>query len=82
MTFETLKPEISEALNQKIRLMELKGETQGFTIVDGFVMQSLQNQTAGISIGGKSVPTVLVVGNSTGRIYHFALKALLPNITL
>ena len=78
--FQTLKPQIVNALNIKFQNRDaFPGETSGFTLVDGFVMQSIQDQSGGIYIGGKSVPMVMAVGNTTGKIYYFALKAL--NIT-
>jgi hypothetical protein len=45
-------------------------------------MQSIQDELGGIYIGGKSIPVVMVVGNSTGRVYQFALKALLPEVQI
>jgi len=33
-------------------------------------------------IGGPTVPAVAVVGKSTGLIYTFALKVLIPDIQL
>lgn len=75
-TFEELKPRILQALQQR----RIEGELTGLTLVDGFVMQGLQDRTNGIFIGGKSIPLVAVVGNTSGRMYYFALKALLPDL--
>jgi hypothetical protein len=83
MDFNSLKSQITTALNQKFQNREaFLGETTGFTLVDGFAIQTIQDQTAGFILGGKSVPMVIVVGNTTGRIYYFALKALIPNLEL
>lgn len=83
MDFNSLKTQITTALNQKFQNSEaFRGETQGFTLVDGFVVQTIQEQASGVVIGGKSVPMVMVVGNATGRVYYFALKALIPSLTI
>lgn len=83
MDFNSLKTQITTALNQKFQNAEaFAGENQGFTLVDGFVMQTIQEQPAGLVIGGKSVPMVMVVGNATGRVYYFALKALVPSVNI
>ena len=71
-----------EALSIKFRQTPLLGESNGFVLIEGFAMQSIQPQTEGISIGGNAIPMVIVVGNTTGRVYQFALKALLPDVTL
>lgn len=78
-TFEELKPQILTALQSVNR--RISEEPAGLTLVDGFVMQGLQDRTNGIFIGGKSIPLVAVVGNTTGRMYYFALKAILPNLS-
>ncbi len=77
-TFQELKPEIDRQL--RTRLVSMPDEYSGFTLVDGFVMQSVQEKLGGLYIGGKSIPMVMVIGNATGRVYYFALKALLPNL--
>lgn len=84
MDFNSLKKQITEALNDRFSKQGalFSGETSGFTLVDGFVMQSIQDKLGGIYIGGKSIPMVMVVGNSSGRIYYFALKALLPDVNI
>jgi hypothetical protein len=33
-------------------------------------------------LGGPSIPTIGIVGNTSGRIYTFALKAILPDIQI
>jgi hypothetical protein len=81
-TFEELKPKIQEAIENKLKQSPIQGE-EGFILIDGFFMQTLQKETSGsFVIGGPSVPSVAVVGKTTGRIYFFALKVLLPNIEL
>jgi hypothetical protein len=82
-TFNVLQPQIIEALNAKFLISgAFPGETAGYTLIDGFIIQSVQERPAGIVIGGKSVPLVAVVGNATGKVYYFALKALLPTLAI
>ena len=38
--------------------------------------------TGAFVIGGPTIPMIAVVGNNSGRIYFFALKALLPDIEI
>jgi hypothetical protein len=65
MDFNSLKTQITEALNKKFGTIgAFPGETSGFTLVEGFSMQSIQDELGGIYIGGKSIPVVMVVGNS------------------
>lgn len=81
VTFESIKQEIQNALSQKLKGVPFAGETTGFTLVDGFINAPLQQEIGGsLVIGGPAVPMVAIVGNSTGRIYYFALKALLPKL--
>ena len=83
MDFNSLKSQITTALNLKFQKKEaFMGETNGFTLIDGFVVQTIQEQASGVVIGGKSVPMIMVVGNATGRVYYFALKALLPSLSI
>lgn len=76
--FPEYKQKIIDALN--VRMPQL-GIHEPITLVDGFVNQPLQNEfTGGLFIGGPAIPMIAVVGNNSGRIYYFALKALIPDI--
>jgi hypothetical protein len=78
--FSDYKAKIIEALN--VRGAKL-GIDEPITLVEGFINQPLQMEfTGGLVIGGPAIPMVAVVGNNSGRIYHFALKALLPDIKI
>lgn len=79
--FSDYKQEIINALNSR-RSSQL-GIHEPITLIDGFINQPLQNEfTGGLVIGGTSIPMIAVVGSNSGRIYYFALKALLPNISI
>lgn len=74
--FEDYKQEIIKALGERGNL----GITEPVTIVDGFINQPIQKELSGsFVVGGPAIPMVMLVGNTTGRIYLFALKAILPN---
>ncbi|MCX6808919.1 MAG: hypothetical protein NTW50_04650 [Candidatus Berkelbacteria bacterium] len=78
--FEDYKQRISDAVQRKLQSAPIAGEN-GFTLIEGFVMQPLSNEVSGnIVIGGPTIPMVAIVGNTSGRIYYFALKLLLPEV--
>lgn len=79
--FEKYKINIMTALENKFKSGEIKLE-ENVTLVDGFVMQSIQSPLNGIQLGGKSIPMIMLIGNKSGRAYYFALKAILPNIEI
>lgn len=81
-TFEELKPKIQEAIENKLKKFPIQGE-EGFILVDGFFMFPFQKEISGaFVIGGPSVPAVAIVGKTTGRIYYFALKVLIPDLDI
>ena len=76
--FDEIKIELLEALNKKNLHLPEK-----VTIVDGFVNQPLSMELSGsFIIGWPSVPMIMLVGVESGRIYYFALKAILPSIKI
>lgn len=78
--FSEIKQKIIDALNS--RASEL-GIAEPITLIDGFINQPLQTEyTGGMIIGGPAVPMIAVVGNKSGRMYFFALKALLPDVSI
>ena len=78
-SFEELKPRIQKAIEAKLKGSPIAGEDD-FILVDGFFMLGFQKEISGsFVIGGPSVPAVAIVGKTTGRIYYFALKVLLPD---
>jgi hypothetical protein len=78
--FSEYKDEILEALKHKMSNGEIK-IPEKVTIVDGFFMQSFQDTLQGIQLGGRTVPSIMLVGQS-GQIYFFAIKVILPNIEI
>ena len=83
INFNSIKNELQTALQERLKLTPLVGETRGFTLVEGFLNSPLQTEISGnLVIGGPNIPMVAIVGNSSGRMYFFALKAVLPNLTI
>ena len=78
--FEEYKQRITNAIQTKLQASPIQGEN-GFTLVDGFIMQPINNELSGVFIlGGPLIPLVAVIGNTSGRMYYFAVKALLPDL--
>lgn len=81
-TFSELKPKIQKAIEKRLDENPIDGEN-GFILIDGFIMKTIQPKLSGsVVIGGPSVPMVGIVGKTTGRVYLFALKVLLPDIEI
>jgi hypothetical protein len=80
--FIDIKEDLINALNKKIRNKDLI-LNEKITIVDGFVNQPMSVELSGaFVIGGPTVPMIMLVGDMSGRIYYFALKAILPEIAI
>ncbi|HLD31318.1 MAG TPA: hypothetical protein VJB37_00250 [Patescibacteria group bacterium] len=74
--FSDYKQRITDTIQARLQVAPIAGEN-GFTLVEGFIMQPLSNEVSGnIVIGGPTIPLVAIVGNTSGRMYYFALKAL------
>ena len=74
--FEDVKEEILAALN-KVR--DDAGITEPVGLIEGFFNNQLNTEpTNKLFLSGPYVPMVMLVGEKTGRLYLFALKALLP----
>jgi hypothetical protein len=78
--FTEIKKDLLEELNKRVTLGYLKFPEK-VNIVDGFANQMMSGEISNsIVIGGPTVPMIMVVGESTGQIYFFALRALLPKV--
>lgn len=79
LKFSEYKDQITKALNNKGNSL---GIQEPVTLIDGFINQPIYNELTGsFVIGGPTIPMIAVVGKS-GRIYFFALKALLPDLKI
>lgn len=81
VTFESLRDRLLAAVQLKLQQQNIT-EPGGFTMMEGFVLFNLQPKLGGIILGGPALPTVMIVGNATGRVYQFSLKNLLPDVEL
>ena len=80
--FSEIKERLVQALNLKLSQNKLS-VNEKVTIVDGFVNQPLSMELSGaFVIGGPAVPMIMLVGNDSGRVYYFALKAILPDVQI
>lgn len=80
INFETYKAQILQAIDAKIKAGVIS-DPAGFILIEGFVNMPTQKEVGGaFMIGGTTIPTVAVVGKSTGLIHSFALKVLIPQI--
>jgi hypothetical protein len=80
--FQDIKNRLLTTIQAKMPVTWVQ-EEGGFTLVEGFFTQPMQTELSGnLIIGGPSVPTVAIVGKNTGRMYFFALKALLPDLKI
>jgi hypothetical protein len=80
--FDQEKEKIQKAIEKKISSGVIS-DPEGFILIEGFINMPTQNEVGGAFVlGGPTIPTVAVVGKTTGLIHTFALKILLPNINL
>ena len=80
--FSEIKAELVSALNKKLQSEKLH-LSEKVTIIAGFINQPLSMELSGsFVIGGPAVPMIMLVGDDSGRIYYFALKAILPDIKI
>lgn len=83
--FEDYKELITDTIQAKLQTGLIAGE-DGFTLVKGFIMQPLsplsKEVSGNLEIDESTIPLVAMVGNTSGRMYYFALKALLPDLNI
>ena len=70
---ETIQKKLRE--RQKTLVCPVCGNN-GFILAEGYTQDSLQDELAGIVIGGKSIPVVIVVCNHCGHVIRFSLGVL------
>lgn len=73
ITFEDIKSDILLALQDKAKAL---GEP--VNLVEGFISGPFSSELSNSTVlGGATIPMVMLVGKESGRIYFFALKALI-----
>lgn len=71
------KQEIVKALEERgAKLPCPRCGNQSFTLIDGYINQTIQTGLTGMVIGGPSVPSVVVVCNRCGYLSQHALGVL------
>ncbi len=80
--FSDIRDKLQQALQQKLMATPISNEN-GFSLIEGFMTLPIQTEISNnVIIGGPNIPIIGIVGNTSGRIYTFALKAILPDIKI
>lgn len=80
--FSEIKDKLQQELQKKLNTAQFPGEG-GFTLIEGFMALPLYGEVSNnVIIGGPTLPIVGIVGNTSGRLYTFALKAILPEVEI
>ena len=79
--FSDIKQKIIDALQVKGSYL---GINESVSQIDGLINQPIYNELTGVFVigGPTTVPMIAAVGNASGRIYFFALKALIPGLQI
>ena len=74
--------DIKQRIESEIKARKIDFGEQ-VTLFDGFINQPFCRELSGsYVIGGPTVPMIILVGNKSGQLYFFALKALLTDLDL
>jgi hypothetical protein len=77
LAFADVEDEIRAALKDHLKKADIKEE---LILINGFFNESVSRElTNDLVVGGPKLPIVVLVGEESGRVYLFALKALLPD---
>ncbi len=78
MIEEKKKQEIAKRLNERVQNFSCPMCHKGqFTIVDGYVLETLQNDYKNLIIGGgQLIPSVIIVCNNCGYLSQHSLGVL------
>jgi hypothetical protein len=78
--FADIQNDILKALKDRSSSLAI---SEPVTLIDGFITEPYKSELTGeFTIGGPTIPMVMLVGRETGRVYLFALRALLPELSL
>lgn len=77
MMSEDKKKQIAKALTERIGAIVCPiCHRSQYTLLDGYFASSLQNGYKGIEIGGRVLPSVIIVCNHCGHLDNFSLGVL------
>ena len=78
INFEDIKDRIVLELEKRSEKLQI---SEPVTLVDGFLNEPFSKELSNsFVVGGPTIPMVMLVGNESGKIYFFALKALIKDI--
>jgi hypothetical protein len=78
ISFEELRPKILSSLKSKP--LELK---EPLTLIDGFLIGTFSTEISSVvTLGGPTIPMVMLLGDHTKQVYFFPLKSILPDIEI
>lgn len=79
MNFEDYKEEIKNVVTN--RMISFFPQEEDFILLNYFAEINLFRDAPSTGpFSATNIPVVLVVGKTTGLVYHFSLKLLLPNL--
>ncbi len=80
--FSDIQDRVQAELKKKLKDTPIPNE-DGFAIIKGFMKFYLHKEISkDITTAVATLPMVAIVGNTSGRIYTYALKAILPDIEI
>lgn len=79
--FSDIQKELHTKIEESLRKNPISVE-DGFSLIEGFMSLTLWKSSIYEETNIGLVPAVGIVGNTSGRIYNFALKSLLPNVEI
>jgi hypothetical protein len=75
--FEDVKEDILKQLQEPNRKIVIN---EPVSLVDGFVSQPFSTGLSNsVVIGDPTIPMIMLLGNNSGQVYFFALKAILKD---
>lgn len=78
--FEEIKDQILFELDKRAGKIKIP---EPVTLLEGFVNEPFGKELSkSFIIGGPTIPMIMLIGNDSGQVYFFALKAILQNIGL
>jgi hypothetical protein len=79
--FENIKLELISAIEK--RLIVENRVPDDFTLLESFFNHPIQNELSEqIILGAPTIPMIALIKKTSGQIYFYALKALLPNLPI
>lgn len=76
--FKDVKTKIINSIENRANKIREWGIKEPLSLIDGFVQLQLANKLdEKFYDSGKCVPVIQLLGEETGQIYYFALKALI-----